>query len=60
MKDWWLERAKAVVGFLIPGVITAAIKALEMGFGFDLSVENETFIIMAVTSLLVYQVPNKS
>lgn len=60
MGNYFLERAKAVMGFLIPGIMTAVIHAVEQAFNFDLGVESETSIIMAVTGLLVYQTPNKA
>ena len=58
--DWVLQRAKAVVGFAIPAVAAALIKAIEQGTGFDIPTEWELGIISAVTGIFVHQTPNKT
>jgi hypothetical protein len=59
MQDWILSRAKAFVAFFVPAVTAAAIDGLGSVFGFSVPEEWKLAAVSAVTSALVYQVPNK-
>ena len=58
--DWILQRAKAFAGALAVGFVPVAIKAFETASGFDIPASWETWLMTAVTGLLVYAVPNKA
>ena len=54
-----LERLKAAVAVIIPGVVTAVIAGMEAGVGADIiSANQELAIISAITGLFVWAVPN--
>jgi len=54
-----LERLKAAVAVIIPGVVTAVIAGIEAGVGADIiSANQELAIISAITGLFVWAVPN--
>ena len=56
-----LQRIKAALAVVIPGVTTAVIAGIEAGVGVDLfSQTQELAIISAVTGLFVWLVPNKA
>lgn len=59
MKDFILERMKAVAGVVMPGVGALIVKAVEAFTGFDIPTEWELVIISFVTGLGVHQVKNK-
>lgn len=54
-----LERLKAAVAVIIPGIVTAVIAGIEAGVGADIiSANQELAIISAITGLFVWAVPN--
>lgn len=56
-----LERLKAAVAVIIPGVVTAILAGIEAGVGLDVfSANQELAIVSAVTGLFVWAVPNIS
>jgi hypothetical protein len=54
-----LERAKAFVAAFAVGLVPVIIKAFETASGFDIPASWEATLLVAVTGLLVHQVPNK-
>lgn len=58
--DWFLQRAKAFVAALAVGIVPVLISALESASGFDIPSSWEGWLLLAVTGLVVHQVPNKT
>ncbi len=55
-----LQRLKAAVAVIIPGITTALLAGIEAGVGIDLFTQaQELAIISAATGLFVWLVPNK-
>jgi hypothetical protein len=59
MMDFILSRAKAFIAALAVGVVPVVISAAESASGFDIPASWEAWLLMLVTGLAVYQVPNK-
>ncbi len=57
--DWILQRAKAFVAALSVGLVPVVIHATETASGFDIPASWETWLLLAVTGLVVHQTPNK-
>ena len=57
--DWFLGRMKAWLAAAVPALVTALMKTFEQAMGFDIPTEVEVMVLSAVTSLVVYAVPNK-
>lgn len=60
MKDFLLERLKAVAAIVTPMIGAAIIKGVEAGTGFDIPTDWELAFISFLTGIVVHQTPNKS
>ena len=58
--NFFLERLKAFGAAFAVAVVPALIGAAETASGFDIPASWEAWIMVAITGLVVHQVPNKS
>lgn len=58
--DFLLQRAKAFAAAFATGLVPVFISAIEKASGFDIPGSWEAWLLIAVTGLVVHQVPNKT